>query len=87
MYNEFEEYSLKTKLDKIIIQQQEIIINQAQLLAQNQTICEQNKRQLTELERLANIENNTAHAAQYAEIAARNAETATWISLANYISK
>ena len=57
------------------------------MIAQNQTICEQNQLQLQKLEKLANIENNTYNAAQYAEIAAKNAEAAAWIGLANYIGK
>ncbi len=78
---------IKAKLDKVIEQQQEIIINQAKMISQNQTICEQNHRQLEKLEKLANIENNTYIAAQYAEIAAKNAEATAWIGLANYIGK
>jgi hypothetical protein len=75
---------IKAKLDTIIKQQQEIIINQAITIAQNKTICEQNQRQL---EKLSNIESNSYYAAQYAEIAAKNAEAAAWIGLANYIGK
>lgn len=75
---------IKAKLDTIIQQQQEIIINQAITIAQNRTLCEQNQKQL---EKLSNIEDNSYYAAQYAEIGARNAEAAAWIGLANYIGK
>lgn len=75
---------IKAKLDRIIEQQQEIIIQQAIIAAQNKQLLQQNKSQL---ERLSAIENNTSQAAQYAEIAAVNAETCAWISLANYIDK
>ncbi len=75
---------IKAKLDKIIEQQQEIIIQQAILAAQNEQLLQQNQSQL---ERLSAIESNTSHAAQYAEIAAINAEACAWIGLANYIDK
>lgn len=74
---------IKSKLDKIIAQQQTIIIQQAVMTAQNQKLLQQNKMQL---EHLARIENNTSRAAQYAEIAANNAEACAWIGVANYIS-
>lgn len=74
---------IKAKLDTIIAQQQEIIINQSIMMAQNREICEQNQKKLA---RLASIESNTHNAAQYAEIAARNAEASAWIGAANYIT-
>ena len=64
---------IKSKLDTIIEQQKEIIVNQAIAIAQNKTICEQNQKQL---EKSSNIETNSYCAAQYAEIGARNAEAA-----------
>lgn len=73
---------IKKKLDKIIEQQEEIIIQNAILESQNSRMIEQNAAMLTNL---ANIESNTDRAAQYAEIAAKNAEACAWISLANYI--
>lgn len=73
---------IKMKLDKIIQQQQAIIIQQAVMTAQNQQLLQQNKMQL---EHLARIESNTDRAAQYAEIAANNAEACAWIGIANYV--
>lgn len=75
---------IKQKLDTIIEQQKEIIINQRILMAQNAQMIEQNSQTLN---RLASIERNTERAAQYAEIASNNAETCAWIGLANYINK
>lgn len=74
---------IKEKLDEIIEQQQEIIINQALMIAQNEKIMKQNQQQLNYL---ASIEQNTDRAAQYAQIAANNAEACAWIGLANYIN-
>lgn len=73
---------IKQKLDTIIEQQKEIIINQRILMAQNAQMIEQNQQTLN---RLASIESNTERAAQYAEIASNNAEACAWIGLANYI--
>lgn len=73
---------IKQKLDTIIEQQREIIINQAILAAQNSQIIEQNQKTLNHL---AQIESNTEKAAQYARIASNNAEACAWIGLANYI--
>lgn len=73
---------IKQKLDTIIEQQREMIINQRILMAQNAQMIEQNQQTLS---RLASIENNTERAAQYAEIASNNAEACAWIGLANYI--
>ena len=75
---------IKSKLDQIIAQQQEIIIQQAVLAAQNQQMLRQNQMQL---ERLAAIEDNTRQAAQYAEIAAVNAEACAWLGNASYIDR
>lgn len=73
---------IKTKLDKVIAQQQEFIIQQSIMIAQNQQMMEQNQRHLKSL---ASIESNTAQAAQYSAIAASNAEACAWIGLANYL--
>ena len=73
---------IKAKLDKIIAQQESIIIQNAVMIAQNEKLAKQNQQQL---ERLSRIESNTSQAAQYAQIAANNAETCAWISMANYI--
>ncbi len=71
---------IKVKLDKIINLQMEIIINQAEQEAQNKKLYEQNQRTL---EKLSEIEGNTYYAAQYAEIAADNAETVAWLEVVN----
>lgn len=73
---------IKAKLNTIIEQQQEIIIQQAVIAAQNSKLLQQNQAQL---EQLSAIEANTAQAAQYAEIAAVNAEACAWIGVANYL--
>lgn len=73
---------IKQKLDTIIEQQREIIINQAVLMAQNAQMIEQNQQTLN---RLAGIEQNTERASQYAQIASNNAEACAWIGMANYI--
>lgn len=75
---------IKQKLDRIIEQQREMIMNQRFLMAQNTRMLEQNQQILN---RLANIESNTERAAQYAEIASNNAEACAWINMANYIKK
>lgn len=75
--------AIKQKLDIIIEQQQEIILNQKIQIAQNSQIMEQNQQKLKVL---ANIEQNTERAAQYARIAANNAEACAWIGVANYIT-
>lgn len=80
----FDLNEIKLKLDKIIEQQQEIIIRQAILASQNRELLQQNK---LKLEKLSAIESNSKQAAQYAEIAAANAETCAWISKANYIDR
>lgn len=73
---------IKQKLDTIIYQQKEIIINQAIMMAQNDKLIEQNQSSLS---KLASIEQNTERATKYAEIASNNAEACAWINLANYI--
>ncbi len=75
---------IKRKLDTIIYQQQEIIINQSIEIAQNQSLIEQNQRSL---KKLASIEHNTEKAMQYTEIAAINSEACAWIGVANYIKQ
>ena len=87
---------IKAKLTNIIDNQQEIIINQAIMIAQNQDIIAQNAAtldKLTELSTLAeknskylaHIEDNTFRAADWASVAASNAEACAWISLSNYL--
>lgn len=78
----FDLEKIKEKLDEIISQQESIIIQNAVMVAQNDKLVKQNQQQL---ERLSHIETNTSQAAEYAQIAANNAETCAWISMANYI--
>ncbi len=74
--------SIKHKLDTIINQQRDIIMNQAILAAQNSRIIEQNQQSLR---RLADLESNAEKATQYAQIAASNAEACAWIGVSNYL--
>ena len=80
---------IKKKLDTVIQNQEQIIINQAIQIAQNQELINQNQRILGALCEIADtsaqIEQNTADAAQWAKIAANNAEACAWIGAANYI--
>lgn len=80
----FDLNEIKIKLDNIIAQQQELIIQQSIIMAQNQQQLEYNQ---IYLKKLANIEHNTAQSAKYSQIAANNAEACAWINLANYIKK
>ncbi len=85
----FDLNEIKTKLDKVIAQQQEIIINQSLIMAQNDEMIEQNQmylHKLSSLEQTASqIEYNTAQGAYYSEIAANNSEVCKWLSMANYL--
>lgn len=74
---------IKQKLDIVIEQQREIIINQSVMMAQNEQMISQNQHTL---DKLASIEANTFRAGQYAKMAANNAEACAWISVAKYIS-
>lgn len=80
----FDLNEIKQKLDTVIKQQEEIIINQAIIQAQNEQMIKQNTNMLNSL---ASIEGNTRMASQYAQIASNNAEACAWIGLANYIKK
>lgn len=73
---------IKTKIDEVIRQQSEIILQQAIQTAHLEVIENQNTRIL---KHAAETEQNTALAAQYAQIAANNAEACAWINLAQYI--
>lgn len=75
---------IKAKLDKIIAQQESIIIQNAVRIAQNEKLSKQNQQQL---EHLSRIELNTSQAKQYAQVAANNAEICAWINMAKYIEK
>lgn len=73
---------IKTKMDEVIRLQSEIILQQAIQTAHLEEIQEQNTKMLRHA---AETERNTALAAQYAQIAANNAEACAWIGVANYI--
>lgn len=73
---------IKQKLDTIIEQQREIILNQAIQISQNEKLIKQNQQQINQL---ARIEQNTEKADTYSKIAASNAEACAWIGLAQYI--
>lgn len=73
---------LKVKLDEVIRQQSEILLEmaiQSAYLADIQTATQKT------LQHAAATEQNTALAAQYAQIAANNAEACAWIGVAQYI--
>lgn len=78
----FDLKEIKSKLDKIIEQQEELILNQSILMSQNEELMEQNQSYLSTLSK---IESNTAQTSQYASIAARNSELCAWIGYANYL--
>lgn len=80
----FDLNEIKQKLNTVIEQQKEIIVNQAIIQAQNEQMIMQNQNML---QSLASIEGNAHMASQYARIAANNAEACAWIGIANYISK
>lgn len=73
---------LKIKLDQVLANQRQIIINQQIQIAQNEQLQIANEKKFRHL---ASIEENTERAAQYAQIAANNAEACAWIGMANYI--
>lgn len=73
---------IKQKLNTVIEQQQEIILNQAIMISQMAELQAQNQEMLYHA---AATEQNTALAAQYAQIAANNAEACAWIGVAQYI--
>lgn len=68
---------IKVKLDKVIQQQQESIINQARLIAQNDSLQQSNDAML---KNLASIERNTEIATQYSKITATNTQTLVYMS-------
>lgn len=73
---------IKFKMDTMIEQQSEMILEMAIQNARLEEMKSQNRRIL---QHAVQIERNTALAAQYAEIAANNAKATAWIGLANYI--
>lgn len=80
---------IKKKLDKIIQQQEEIIINQSIMMAQNRSLLQSNQEYLKKLDgmgkSLSSIKESANSTSVYASIAANNAKAAAFISLANYI--
>ena len=75
---------IKQQLNIIIEQNRQILINQAIQIAQNDDLVAQNNHMIN---RLAQVEKNTALAAQYAEVAAINAECNAKIAAAQYLFK
>ncbi len=73
---------IKQKLDTIIEQQEEIILNQAYQIAQNNQIISQNQNMLNNL---ASIESNAERAAQYTKIAANNTGVVAAIQMSEYL--
>lgn len=73
---------IKVKMNVIIEQNRELLINQAIQMAQNDRIIEQNKKKL---ERLTEIEKNSALSAQYAKVAAANTEITAKIAGVSYL--
>lgn len=67
---------IKLKLDKVIEKQQEAIINQMKIIAQNEQQCENVSLML---EKMSNIEKNTSYSATYAQMAANNTASMKWI--------
>ncbi len=68
---------IKARLDKVIQKQQESIINQARMIAQNDIICAQNEKMLKSI---AAVELNTEYAAKYSQIAASNTDSLVWLA-------
>lgn len=83
--------SIINKLDKIIEQQKEIIINQRIQEAQNEMLLKQNQEYLKRLDRIERSTKSIADSAYstsvYAKIAASNAEASALIGLANYLKR
>lgn len=73
---------VKIKMGTMIEQQSEMILEMAIQNAQLEEMKSQSRRLLNHA---AQTERNTALAAQYAKIAANNAEATAWIGIANYI--
>ena len=69
--------AIKQQLSIVIEQQTEMIVNQAIQISLNEDLIRQNSQKLNHL---AEIERNTALAAQYTQIAAVNSETCAWMS-------
>lgn len=85
----FDLNQIKNRLDKIIKQQEEIIINQMYLQSQNSQILQQNQDYLRKLDSIDStgkqIANATRETSIYASMAATNAEAAALIGIANYL--
>lgn len=72
---------MKMKMDVVIQQQSDMLLEQAVQSARLEDMRTQNSRLL---QHAAATERNTALAAKYSRIAANNAEVNAWIGLANY---
>lgn len=86
---------IKAKFEMVFENQRQIIINQAVLIAQNDDIIRQNEECLRSLDefskntsrQLADIEGAVSSTANWAQIAANNAEACAWIAAADYLFK
>lgn len=80
---------IKAKLDKIIEQQQEMILNEHIMMAQNQEMINQNKQQIAQnndmLGHAIEIEHNTEIAAKYSQVAARNTDLIAFCTAAQFL--
>jgi len=87
----FDLNEIKTKLDIVIEQQQDIIIQQEMMLAQNQQIISQNEQMIKQNHNLINhaisIEQNTEAAAKYSKVAAINTDLIAFCAAAQFLRR
>ncbi len=84
---------IQSQLSTVIKNQQTSILQQAVIISQNEEIISQNSQLFDALihmersvgDKLSSIADSTIDAAQWAQIAASNAEACAWIGLANYL--
>lgn len=76
--------TIQKKLDEVIRNQEEIIIELARNNALNERIVQQNEQIL---QHAIQTENNTAYAAQYTKIAANNSDVVAAIQMSKYIKQ
>lgn len=83
---------IQAQLNAVIKNQQESILRQAAIMAQNEELISQNQALFEELSRvgveisdkLSDIHESAVDVAQWTQIAAYNAEACAWIGLANF---
>lgn len=80
---------IKNKLDKVLRNQEEIILNQEIMISQNANIIRQNQEKLEKIAFIKNsvkeINDNMELTTKYTQIAACNSEACAWLSIANYL--